>query len=1538
VARKKLSLSTLAGMPADVRAAFMAVQSWANSLVGGDGAEGSSVIVRGASSSAAPPGSPPGHRHTGGADEPRLGHDGLVNLELDVHPQHPLTVGSDRAVFRATTPIDGEAFVRASGEWRPGRAAHTGVGVVTVPTITYASPNITVAADGAYRAHSLDDYDSTLVPVAPVEQVIEIATEDVTHYLYADASTGLFAVTTDHNEIEHSQRALVARIIRTGTTFHTVLAGTLSAGLPERTNLMLEHVLGYRLHEGLGVAVSVSSRHLSIDPGKVWHGATSHDLSLVETTTTAYLAVRWDGAAWTVTPTNTLNNTQYNNAAGVQSLTGNGVAVNWIWRGVEDQKHVYVLLGDDNYNEDEALGSGPPVPPSWVTDHAILLGRVLFDRNSNTVLHLQTVEDLNYSFSGAVRHNDTTDKQGGTTGEYYHLTQLAYDEANLRSIKATGVPTDAAGNYVTTLTYNATTRTWTVLPIGPATTFDIFIQGVKHTFSSIVATHTTAVGGHFLYIDLDGSVVVATSPWSIIHDAMLSFVYFDGTRGNCFEERHHAGRDIYWHANQHALEGTKAGSGFSLTGYTEQTATDAGNSWAIASGRVSDEDINVDTVAIADGGPYTAMHRVTDGSWVFDTALNLPFLYAGATPVIQYNMFNSGAGTWGLADVPEDSFVNYWVFGLSTLPAASQTGWPASPTQIVIVPGQATYTTESLAHAESVGNLSWGTMPFQEIAPLYQITIRKNASSPQGYSNTGRCAIYRVARIVGSMALITSAATTDHGSLAGLSDDDHSALYPRWYGSTRPNFFTSALPADPENPGPTDLVDGDLLAWDSNQSGGTFKSTHQTIFPLTVGATRVRFSADAVSATPDTPGAGEIGNEYEFFYDAANNYWEARGTRKRATFSRQASGPTDGLWVTDGTGGKTAGDLVFTGGLEFAGSGKVTGGIDKLTTATGAVSVAASAAPAATDGGGILVATSSTVAAWTALGAKVRDTVLTGYSATAGAVIAATDTVLQAFNKAESSANKGAANGYAPLDSGSKVPAAYLPAYVDDVLEYANLAALPVTGTAGIIYVTLDTNKTYRWSGSAYVEISPSPGSTDSVTEGATNLYFTAQRVRDTLLTGLSLVTSAVISATDTVLSALGKLQAQVTAHFSQTSGAHGISAYGATLIDDASASDARTTLGLGGAAVLNVGATAGTVAAGDHTHSGLGAIYEPVTINGELMTFGPSQAVLMVPYVQSTYDVWASWSIDHPGADGIYLSSLAMVAAVPAPFGSDYSGLAKSRFSLSSGKYVFEIDAFIGSDFGVYSHIFAGVVSASGVRYAARISDLSAKRPGGAGVTVIGSAAAESLSGGAGDDSISGQDGADTITGAQGNDTLTGNADNDDFVYYRGDGHDTLVEAAATGTDRLVVHGIDPADAILFDSPAHGLVFVDKISGGSVRGLANVEQIVFDDTTVWDSTEFAAAEALLFDATAGSAVVMVAVDLTAGKMWFQVGDSWVSGDPAAGTSPSLTWTGGTEMFIAAELAPQHPDTARARLTATLQEMTQAPPAGFGEWKTTVTV
>lgn len=69
---------------------------------------------------------------------------------------------------------------------------------------------------------------------------------------------------------------------------------------------------------------------------------------------------------------------------------------------------------------------------------------------------------------------------------------------------------------------------------------------------------------------------------------------------------------------------------------------------------------------------------------------------------------------------------------------------------------------------------------------------------------------------------------------------------------------------------------------------------------------------------------------------------------------------------------------------------------------------------------------------------------------------------------------KGQPSGLAELDSTGKVPAAQLPSYVDDVLEFSTKDQFPQIGETGKIYVAKDTNLTYRWTGTQYLEISQS--------------------------------------------------------------------------------------------------------------------------------------------------------------------------------------------------------------------------------------------------------------------------------------------------------------------------------------------------------------------------------------------------------------------------------------------------------------------------------
>jgi len=157
-----------------------------------------------------------------------------------------------------------------------------------------------------------------------------------------------------------------------------------------------------------------------------------------------------------------------------------------------------------------------------------------------------------------------------------------------------------------------------------------------------------------------------------------------------------------------------------------------------------------------------------------------------------------------------------------------------------------------------------------------------------------------------------------------------------------------------------------------------------------------------------------------------------------------------------------------------------------------------------------------------------------------GVAIQYTDTQLTAY---QAKSEKGIANGYAGLDANAKIPAANMYAVMDEVIEgtYVNTTTFndtlgaPVTPGEAKLYQDITTGNTnsgkqFRWGGTQFSETVSSPGTTDQVVEGSSNLYFTGARVRATILTGLTTLQNAAIASADTVLIAFGKIQAQINA------------------------------------------------------------------------------------------------------------------------------------------------------------------------------------------------------------------------------------------------------------------------------------------------------------------------------------------------------------------------------------------------------------------------
>jgi hypothetical protein len=147
---------------------------------------------------------------------------------------------------------------------------------------------------------------------------------------------------------------------------------------------------------------------------------------------------------------------------------------------------------------------------------------------------------------------------------------------------------------------------------------------------------------------------------------------------------------------------------------------------------------------------------------------------------------------------------------------------------------------------------------------------------------------------------------------------------------------------------------------------------------------------------------------------------------------------------------------------------------------------------------------------------------------------------------------KGAANGVAELDDNGLVPSSQLPSYVDDVLEYSAKSNFPTTGETGKIYIDLSTNLSYRWSGSTYVEISPSLalGTTSSTAyrgDYGNTAYTHATAKGSAFSSGFYKITTnaqghvtAVTAVTKADITALG-IPAQDTTYSTATTSANGL-------------------------------------------------------------------------------------------------------------------------------------------------------------------------------------------------------------------------------------------------------------------------------------------------------------------------------------------------------------------------------------------------------------
>ncbi len=454
--------------------------------------------------------------------------------------------------------------------------------------------------------------------------------------------------------------------------------------------------------------------------------------------------------------------------------------------------------------------------------HAIILGNVIHKGISDGVVlvNIQIGQELNEL------HDVLMTGEAEYDGVYRNSSNLWVNSPS----NTQGTETHSAGwlDRVITPTITVSGGVFNYTLTG---TSIYYVSGKKYTVVNFTSGNRSMTKGnrYFFYIAPDNTQVWGSTPWDLtsLSSPTILIYYYDDTHFLPVEERHSSRRNPHHHKELHFQIGCywiASNGGMTMADYTLDSTTLANWKFSLTEGVINDEDI-ASTISALASGSYNVMYReVTTGYWYWDIANAIPFKIGAASRVT----YNNPTG-WAQTEVGVGNCVNYYVCAFPSLNAA---------TQIMVIQGQAMYTSEALAvNATIATDVAFGTLPSDEIKPLYQITIQSSGSGDKNF-------IANVKDIRASnqtLQIGSSASSGVHNSLTGLQ------------GGAAGNYFHSDqdvnTTASPTFAGLTIASN----AWKVFYSNGSSALT-----PLALGASGTVLQSNGASSAPSfaTPTAG----------------------------------------------------------------------------------------------------------------------------------------------------------------------------------------------------------------------------------------------------------------------------------------------------------------------------------------------------------------------------------------------------------------------------------------------------------------------------------------------------------------------------------------------------------------------------------------------------------------------------------------------------------------------------------------------------------
>ena len=274
---------------------------------------------------------------------------------------------------------------------------------------------------------------------------IPALTNNDTNYIVVEYNGGSprYNVYLDDSTVDDSSTVLYMIVYRLNDFVHTLEFGNQGAGLPNKLNDRIVMTSRFGWESGLALRLSASTGVVTLSSGVAWNGSYRQSLNACNSSGNTFFKNYHVGGAWTAetSPTTvtgrTINNSYYDNGTNIVSATAGKYLTNWYYRGQEVNDHLYEVYSTAQY--DSAIlaeAASQPALPELITSHAFLVGRIIVGVGATTGTSQSAFGPVfqgSGNYTSTTDHNSLTGLQGGTAGQYYHLTANQFNNLALTS-------------------------------------------------------------------------------------------------------------------------------------------------------------------------------------------------------------------------------------------------------------------------------------------------------------------------------------------------------------------------------------------------------------------------------------------------------------------------------------------------------------------------------------------------------------------------------------------------------------------------------------------------------------------------------------------------------------------------------------------------------------------------------------------------------------------------------------------------------------------------------------------------------------------------------------------------------------------------------------------------------------------------------------------------------------------------------------------------------------------------------------------------